>query len=92
MSTVMDDLVPYFDDHRFLESKYKTHQLRENCFLGLSEGMILVGGIIHDDLAETKDVDEASVSLSYPPFKSLLMRDSLLSRFENKTGFMQRTS
>ena len=49
-----------------------------------------MGGTTHDDLVEIEDVDEASVT-PLPHFKSLLMRDSLLPRFENKDGFMQRT-
>ena len=56
----------------------------------MSEGVILVGGTTHDDLVETEDVDEACVT-SLPHFKSLMMRDSLLPRFENKDGFMQKT-
>ena len=47
-----------------------------------------MGGTTHDDLMKTEDVDEASVSPSYPFLKSLLMRDSLLPLFENKDGFM----
>ena len=48
-----------------------------------------MGGTTHDDLVEIEDVDEASVT-PLPHFKSLLMRDSLLPRFDNKTGFMRR--
>ena len=49
-----------------------------------------MGGTTHDDLVEIEDVGEASVT-PLPHFKSLLMRDSLLPRFENKDGFMQNT-